>query len=164
MPTINNVANKIAARHAAEQKALIARNAAAEASIEDMLANADTLAYHSLRLREMLALIEAPLITCMSLAASNEDISLELANKINSEFIRISDDLAGVMDAVEAKFGPAEQGVEDAPCDCCNDQRAAEAAFTDGSVAASSGMKAGVEFIVRSLMESAQEAAAQHRR
>lgn len=164
MTTINQIAAKIAERKAAEEAMLIAkhqaeqdaaaqREADTEAAVEEMMDNADTIAFFALKLREVLEKIERPLISFVNLCDRDAEISLEMAQQINADLENAGYCYSNIFDGVETDIGSydeyiADESEDEGACDCCVAQRAAEEAF-----AQTAPNNPTIDFIIDSIIE-----------
>lgn len=132
MTTMNEIANKIAARRAEEErlkaKAAAETEAQIEAVAEELLDNLDRLAMVALELREMLATVEQPLHHARSLFQNNTELALDHISSLNEMALAVIEELGEDFDD-ENEIG---ETVAIEECDCCDHIRAAKSVFGSG--------------------------------
>lgn len=127
MTTMNEIAKKIAARRAEDErlkaKAAAETEAQIEAVAEELLDNLNRLAKIALDLRDTLVAVEQPLHHARSLFHSNADLELDQITALNKM-------VASVLEVSGEDFDDEDETGEE--CDCCDHIRAAESVFGSG--------------------------------
>ena len=125
MPTINEVAQKVARRRQLEAEQLAAREKRAADELEEILDRSNELALVSFKLRFMLAQVDATLATVAKLSTSNIVVNDLTTGALIQAFDTIEKAFPSVLDAlekdIEAEVVSADTCNCDAGSDCATD-------------------------------------------